>query len=72
MDKLNIKTLQTKIEHLPPEFQQEVIDFIDFLIYKYEQNQTSNKTKSFTFSWAGKLSNLKNKYSSVELQHSVM
>ncbi len=69
---MDIRILQEKIEYLPPELQREVFDFIDFLLYKYEQNKKIDKTKTFTFNWAGKLSNLKDKYTSVELQHKAL
>jgi hypothetical protein len=44
----------------------EVIDFVDFLIKKHQEAESSGK---FGFSWEGALSELKNEYSAVELQH---
>lgn len=34
-----MKTLEEKIHELPPELQQEVEDFVDFLLYKAEQDE---------------------------------
>ena len=52
------------IEQLPPDLQQEVQDFIEFLIEK----KTQRKQKKLRLSWAGALQNYKDAYTSVELQ----
>jgi len=46
-----------------------VFDYIDFLIMKQYKG---GKKEKFTFDWAGGLSDLKEKYTSVELQHKAM
>ena len=58
--------LKDKIDRLPPELKKEVDDFVNFLLDK-------NKKKSgdFKFDWAGALSELKDQYTSVELQHKI-
>ncbi len=43
------------------------MDYIDFLINKYDTSVNGNK--SFTFSWEGGLSDVANKYSALDLQH---
>ncbi|MFQ5709074.1 MAG: DUF2281 domain-containing protein [bacterium] len=56
-----------KIEKLPDHVVAEVIDYIDFLLSKYGSEETA-KSK-FKFDWEGGLYKLKDKYTSVELQH---
>lgn len=62
--------IETKINKLPEHVIPEVNDFIDFLLVKYG-DKNINKSK-FKFNWEGGLSNLKNQYTSVELQHKVL
>jgi len=63
-----MKTLEEKIRELPSEYQQEVEDFVDFLKTK-EIKATKGQ---FTFSWAGALKDMRDQYSSVELQHKIL
>ena len=60
-------TIEDKIKGLPPELQQEVQDFVDFLL----KTKVHRKQKKLTLSWAGALSDMKNEYTSVELQHKI-
>jgi hypothetical protein len=62
-----MKTLEEKIRELPSEYQQEVEDFVDFLTEK----RTKILKKTPTFSWAGALKDLRDQYTSVELQHKI-
>ncbi len=62
-----MKSLEKKISLLPPELQQEVEDFIEFLIEK-RFKRPKGKPK---FNWAGALKELREQYTSVELQHKV-
>ena len=57
-----------KIEKLPSHIIPEINDFIDFLLDKYNRGNEIDESK-FKFDWEGGLSKLKNKYTSVELQH---
>lgn len=66
---MNVETIKNKINILPPNLQREVVDYIDFLTNKY---QHSSKDQRFKFDWEGGLSDLKDKCSSVELQHKAM
>ena len=59
--------LKDYVEKLPPEIQQEVEDFVEFLLKKY-RDKPHNKPK---FDWAGALKDLRDKYTSVELQHKI-
>ena len=60
--------IEDKIKELPPELQQEVFDFINFLI----ERKIKKKRKKLKLEWAGGLKDLGDKYSSVELQHRVL
>lgn len=59
--------LEERISGLPPEFRREVEDFVEFLLEK-QLRRPRGKPK---FGWAGALSDLRSKYTSVELQHKV-
>ena len=55
------------IKELPPELQQEVEDFVQFLVEK-RTPRAKGKPK---FHWRGALRDLRDKYTSVELQHKI-
>jgi hypothetical protein len=55
------------IQELPPELQQEVGDFVEFLV---ERRLKTPRSKP-TFGWAGALKDLRGQYTSVELQHKI-
>ncbi len=58
------QTLEERIRQLPADLQQEVADFIDFLIERRRRQK-----RPPTFSWAGALAHMREQYSSVDLQH---
>jgi hypothetical protein len=58
--------LKELIEKLPPDLQKEVKDFVEFLV---EKNIKRRKKVRLELSWRGALRELRNKFSSVELQH---
>ncbi len=62
-----MKSLDEIIKKLPPEYEQEVKDFIDFLM---EKRAKKHRGKPI-FDWAGALKDLRNQYTSVELQHKI-
>jgi len=65
-------SLLNRYQNLSPSAQNEVADFIEFLLSKYkriESKPKNEKQDAFSFSWEGSLSEYKNKYTSVELQH---
>ncbi|MFA6979983.1 MAG: DUF2281 domain-containing protein [Ignavibacteriaceae bacterium] len=68
-DKMETHLIQTKLEELSEELKKEVFDYIDFLIMKQYKGGKKEKLK---FDWEGGLSDLKEKYTSVELQHKAM
>lgn len=64
------KDIEEKIRKLPEDVIPEVMDYIEFLMVKYDKNKTARK--QFKFDWEGGLSRLKNKYTSVQLQHKAL
>lgn len=60
-----MQSLKELIDRLPPELQQEVQDFIEFLL---EKRVRAHKRQP-KFEWAGALKDLRDRYTSVELQH---
>ena len=71
---MNINEISFKIKKLPPRIISEVLDYVEFLLKKYgsEDSDIIEDTDKFKFDWEGGLSNLKDQYSSVELQHKAM
>ena len=59
--------IQRELLKLPSNKQQEVINFILFLQDKKKPNRPG-----FKFEWAGCLKDLRDKYTSVELQHEIL
>ena len=57
-------TLTEMIRSLPPELQQEVQDFVEFLIQKHQPG----KGKRLRQTWAGGLRKYRDRYTSLELQ----
>jgi hypothetical protein len=60
--------IEEQIKQLPPELQQEVQDFVQFLLEK----KARKRRGKFRFDWAGALKDLGDEYSSVELQHKAL
>lgn len=64
------KEIEDKISRLPKDLQREALDFIDFLIYR--RGLKTKKAESFKFNWEGSLSDIKDKFTSIELQHKAL
>jgi Protein of unknown function (DUF2281) len=62
---MSAEAIRKKLEELPADLEKEVLDFIDFLLQKHRKKTE----KRFLFDWEGGLSEFKDKYTSVELQH---
>lgn len=62
---MSAEAIRRKLDELPAELEKEVLNFIDFLLQKHRKKVD----KGFLFDWEGGLSELKNKYTSIELQH---
>jgi len=63
-----MKTLKELVEQLPPDLQQEVKDFVEFLLEKRAKKQKGE----LKLDWRGALRDLRDKYTSVDLQHKVL
>lgn len=63
-----MEPIEKKLGELPPEFKKEVEDFVDFLLKKVKRKST-RKPK---LDWRGALRDLRDQYSSVELQHKIL
>ena len=59
-----MKNLDQLIQDLPPDLQQEVEDFVQFLVDK----KVHRKQNKLRMSWAGGLSEFKDQFTSLELQ----
>jgi hypothetical protein len=66
---MTTEAIEVKFNRLPEHLKKEVIDFIEFLTKKHQPPEGSGQ---FSFSWEGCLSEFKNEYSAVELQHKAM
>lgn len=61
-------TLEEIIKQLPPELRREVEDFARFLLAE----RTGKPRRRFRFDWEGALEDLRDQYTSVELQHKAL
>jgi hypothetical protein len=62
--------IEVKMRELPDDLRREVLDFMEFLSMKYKGKVI--KAKKFTFDWEGGLSEIGEKFTSVELQHKAL
>lgn len=62
-----ISEIQQLIEELPPDLQQEVKDFVEFLFEKH----LKRPKKDLQLKWRGALRDMRAQYSSVQLQHKI-
>lgn len=66
---MNSVNFTSKLESLPISIQHEIIKYVEGLLLKYgKRKKTISK---FKFDWEGDLSDLKNKFTSVDLQHRI-
>ena len=61
------KPINEMIDELPPERQAEVRDFVEFLLAK----QRLRQRRKPQFDWAGALKEMRDEYTSVDLQHEI-
>lgn len=64
-----MQTTIDNIRSLPPQLQQEVEDFVDFLLTKTARQQGKRFLKQ---DWAGRLAQYKEQYTARELQRKAM
>lgn len=65
---MNTQQINEKFESLPYYLKKEVLDYIEFLT---KRHKIRSKREPFSFSWEGGLKDIKEHFSSVELQHKV-
>jgi hypothetical protein len=59
-------------QNLPKNVQRQLIEYAEFLMTKSKRNYKSKKARhDFSFSWENGLSELKDQFTSVELQHKI-
>jgi len=63
------KGIEIEVKKLPENLKIEVLDYIEFLLNRYGKK---SKGKKFNFDWEGGLSELKDRFTSVELQHKAL
>ena len=59
--------IEEMVKELPPDLQREVEDFVRFLI----ETRLKRPRGKPTFDWVGALRDLRDQYTSVELQHKI-
>ena len=62
--------IEAKMRVFPEDLRNEVLDYIEFLSMKYKDRM--GKVKKFKFDWEGGLSEIEEKFTSVELQHKAL
>lgn len=63
-----MNTLESLIRQLPPELQQEVADFVKFLL----QKRAKKLAKPLRQDWAGTLREYRDQYTSLDLQRKAL
>ena len=65
---MNPTEIESMLQQLPEHLRVEVMDYIQFLLSQ-SRSKGGQGSKKFDFKWEGGLQKLKDKYTSVELQH---
>ena len=61
------REIDLMVQRLPLYLKKEILDYVEFLSTKYQRKPESKK--EFKFDWEGGLADIKDKMTSVELQH---
>lgn len=64
------KEIEVKMQELPENLRRDVLDYMEFLLKKYKGREI--KAKKFEFDWEGGLSEIRETFTSVELQHKAL
>ena len=64
---MEITSFISDFENLPKQIQEQVLDYIEFLMKKYKKKE--KRDQKFKFDWEDGLFDLKKDFTSVELQH---
>jgi len=63
-----MQSLKEMVEQLPPELQEEVRDFVEFLLVR----RVCKRGRKLRQDWAGALRKYRNQYTSLELQRKAL
>mgnify|MGYP005841151183 CR=1 FL=1 len=66
---MEISSFTSDFENLPKYIQKQAMDYIEYLIEKNKQKKETPQKGKFNFDWEGGLSEQKENFTSVELQH---
>jgi hypothetical protein len=69
-NKMIERKIDAMVQRLPLCLKKEILDYVEFLSMKYQRKPESKK--KFKFDWEGGLADVKDKMTSVELQHKAM
>ncbi|RJP60529.1 MAG: DUF2281 domain-containing protein [Deltaproteobacteria bacterium] len=64
------KEIEVKMRKLSEDLRREVLDYVDFLLSKYQDRETARR--KFKFDWEGGLSEIRENFTSVESQHKAL
>lgn len=67
---MNEREIEVKMKKLPEHIKREVLNYMEFLLEKYKNKDF--KPGDFRFDWEGGLSDITEKFTSVELQHKAL
>lgn len=62
--------IDNMVQELPFYLKREVLDYVEFVAHKH--HRTDQVKKKFKFGWEGGLADIKDKMTSVELQHRIL
>jgi hypothetical protein len=65
---ITIDSVVPTLARLPPDLRQEALEYIEYLVAQVDLTDLP----VLKFDWAGSLSDLKDQYTSVELQHKAL
>ena len=66
---MNAQIIHARVDELPIALQSEVLHYIEYLLHTYSPPKERH---SFRFDWEGGLSDLREEYTSVDLQHKAL
>lgn len=67
---MNKKDIEIIMQELPEDLKKEVLDYIEFLLTKHKNKKI--EIRKLKFDWEGSLSDIKDKFTSIELQHKAL
>ena len=68
---MSVKEIQKKVAKIPQEQLKEVDRYLNTILKSAKERESKKRKAKFDFSWEGALADDGEKYTSVELQHSI-